>query len=92
MVILLNEEYREYFAYLDEMRKGGETNMFGVAPFLAAEFDLDRSKARQVLMDWMNLFSARSGEFSEYADLDRADMWSEIMVDRWGTEVKPKNG
>jgi len=43
----------EYFEYLEELRKSGETNMFGAVPYLQAEFGLDRREARNILMAWM---------------------------------------
>jgi len=32
-------------------------NMFGAAPYLEMEFDLDRREAKQVLMAWMQWVS-----------------------------------
>jgi len=44
---------REEFLYLNRLRESGDTNMFGAAPYLEMEFDLDRREARKVLMEWM---------------------------------------
>ena len=44
---------REEFIYLNRLRESGDTNMFGAAPYLEMEFDLDRREARKVLMEWM---------------------------------------
>jgi hypothetical protein len=44
---------RKEFTYLNRLRESGATNMFGAAPYLEMEFDLDRREAKQVLMDWM---------------------------------------
>ena len=44
---------REEFTYLNRIRESGEVNMFGAAPYLEMEFDLDRREAKQVLMNWM---------------------------------------
>jgi len=44
---------REEFTYLNRIRESGEVNMFGAAPYLEMEFDLDRREAKQVLMAWM---------------------------------------
>jgi hypothetical protein len=43
----------EYFEYLEELRKSGETNMFGAGQYLQEEFGLDRREARAILMEWM---------------------------------------
>jgi hypothetical protein len=48
---------REEFTYLNRIRESGEVNMFGAAPYLEMEFDLDRREAKQVLMAWMQWVS-----------------------------------
>ena len=53
-------ENREmYFDYLDQLRESGITNMFGASPYLQEAFDLDRYEAKDVLLEWMQTFSAR---------------------------------
>lgn len=47
------EQQIEYFKYLEELRKSGETNMFGAAPYLAKEFGIDKRTARNILAEWM---------------------------------------
>lgn len=47
------EQQIEYFKYLEELRKSGETNMFGAAPYLAKEFGINNSTARNILAEWM---------------------------------------
>ena len=44
---------RKEFLYLNRLRESGATNMFGAAPYLEMEFDLDRREEQQVLMNWM---------------------------------------
>lgn len=44
---------KEYFEFLETLRKSGVTNMFGAAPYLQREFGLDRHEAKDVLMAWM---------------------------------------
>lgn len=46
-------DVREEFLFLNQLRFSGETNMFGAAPYLQAEFGLDRHEAKAVLMEWM---------------------------------------
>lgn len=46
----------EYFEYLEQLRESGDVNMFGAAPYLASEFDLDKSEARQILSAWMESY------------------------------------
>ena len=45
---------REEFLYLNRLRESGDTNMFGAAPYLQDEFDLDRREARKILTEWMS--------------------------------------
>lgn len=49
----------EYLVFLDELRESGIVNMYGSAPYLAEEFDLEESFARQVVSFWMKSFSER---------------------------------
>jgi len=53
----MREDYKDYYLYLEDLRQSGVTNMFGAAPFLAVEFDLDRKTAREILTNWMNNYS-----------------------------------
>ena len=48
-----------YFEYLDQLRESGAINMFGASPYLQEAFDLDRYEAKDVLLEWMQTFSAR---------------------------------
>jgi hypothetical protein len=57
----------DYFEYLDDLRKSGTANMFGAAPYLAAEYpDLGIQQARQVLKLWQDTFSAEPLEERVY--------------------------
>ena len=50
----MNDEQRErYYQYLNDLRDGGRTNMFGAAPFLQRRFGLERRNAQAVLLEWM---------------------------------------
>ena len=49
----INEEWIEYYVYLEELRQSGETNMFGASPYLESVFGLSRRKAIKVLSNWM---------------------------------------
>ena len=57
-----NPEY--YFEYLTKLRDSGVTNMFGAAPYLMAEFGLDKRTAREILAKWMKSFSENVSEAS----------------------------
>ena len=49
-----DEEYMEdIFAYLDELRASGVTNMFGAVPYLIEQFDMTRNEASKWLQAWM---------------------------------------
>ena len=45
--------------YLDDLREDGTCNMFGAAPFVQLQFQIDRPVAKQVLTYWMQTFSER---------------------------------
>ena len=45
------------FQYLDDLRKSGVVNMFGAAPYLQAEFGLEKRESRAILCEWMETFS-----------------------------------
>lgn len=49
----------EYFEYLEELRKSGETNMFGAGQYLEMEFGLSRREAIDVLKEWMGTYNAK---------------------------------
>jgi hypothetical protein len=49
---MLNKEV--YFKFLDALRESGVTNMFGAAPYLAGAFSISNSRAREILLEWMN--------------------------------------
>ena len=45
--------------YLDALRESGETNMFGAAAYLVAEFGVSREEAKFLLLNWMQTFDER---------------------------------
>jgi hypothetical protein len=49
-------EKQEYFDYLEVLRDSGVTNMFGAAPYLQEAFDLTKSEARAILLEWMQQY------------------------------------
>ena len=51
-----------YFEYLDQLRESGAINMFGASTYLQEAFDLDRYEAKDILMEWMQTFSARQAK------------------------------
>lgn len=55
----------KYFAYLEQLRQSGETNMFGAVPYLKREFpelSFDRNKAAQVFRTWMDSSQKKEAE------------------------------
>ena len=52
----------EYFQFLDALREEGTVNMFGAAPNLMREFNLDNGDARHILGQWMITFAERHKE------------------------------
>tara|TARA_R100001463_G_scaffold77090_1_gene131198 strand:- start:846 stop:2516 length:1671 start_codon:yes stop_codon:yes gene_type:complete len=70
-----DESAEFYFDYLNKLRDSGRTNMFGAAPYLRAEFGLDKNTARQILAKWM-----RSGE-EDRNEIDRDRIFMKGKVD-----------
>ena len=45
--------------FLDRLRETGQVNMFGASPYVQEAFGVDRKEAKQLLLNWMDTFSAR---------------------------------
>jgi hypothetical protein len=56
------DDYEEYFTYLDELRESGEVNMYGAGPYISAQFGLNKYEARKVVAAWMESFDKRHSE------------------------------
>lgn len=53
----ISQQQVKYFAFLNELRESGITNMFGAGPFLEDEFpELNRQEAKDELLAWMQSF------------------------------------
>ena len=50
------KRFRDYMGFLSKLRISGKTNMFGAAPYLQAEFNLDKKEARELLAYWMGSY------------------------------------
>ena len=58
----MDATYDIYFAYLDALKKSGETNMFGAMPYLARDFGIKQQEAQRVLIEWMQTYNDRHPE------------------------------
>lgn len=47
----------EYWIFLENLRRSGETNMYGATPYLQKAFGLTKSEARRILADWMSNYN-----------------------------------
>lgn len=65
------EKWTEMFAFLDDLRATGRTNMFGAGHYLREEFGLDRDTSYAVLKRWMDADLTKSIA-DRVADLDPA--------------------
>jgi hypothetical protein len=61
---------KKYSDFLVALRDSGVTNMFGAAPYLQAEFGLDKREAREVLANWMRSFGESLNEVSGNIDIE----------------------
>ena len=50
------KDMEDYAEFLINLRDSGVTNMYGAAPFLEDEFDIDHNTASKVLSQWMQSF------------------------------------
>ena len=50
------ETLEQALEYLDDLRKSGQTNMFGAASWLEEEFSFPKQVAKGVLVYWMEQF------------------------------------
>jgi hypothetical protein len=46
----------EHLTFLDELRKSGETNMFGARPYVETAFSVSKKDASTILSYWMKSF------------------------------------
>jgi hypothetical protein len=51
------DEWVEYYQYLEELRQSGVTNMFGAAPYLAKAYSLPNGRAIKIVGSWMENYS-----------------------------------
>lgn len=49
-----NEQWVDYYVYLENLRQSGATNMFGASPYLTEEFSLGSREASKILSSWMD--------------------------------------
>lgn len=59
---MIPEGFKEYFDYLERLRRSGVVNMFGSAPYLAEEFELSMRDARDVVTAWMKNYDPKDYE------------------------------
>ena len=52
----------EHWIYLEHLRRSGVTNMYGAAPYLMDEFDLEKKEATKILVEWMNNYNPEDYE------------------------------
>ena len=58
------QEEKEVMSYLNDLRDSGVTNMFGAAPYVEQEFEIEKREARRLLSLWMSNFN-EEGDYEE---------------------------
>jgi len=66
------KRFRNYMEFLSKLRVSGKTNMFGAAPYLQAEFNLDKKEARELLAYWMGSYRNPDLDESLNENFDKA--------------------
>jgi len=51
------QEEREALQFLNALRESGQTNMFGAAPYVEAEFGVNRQESVRLVKLWMENFN-----------------------------------
>lgn len=49
---MINLKWRDYYLLLEEIRREGSVNMYGVEPVLAQEAGITRTLAKEVAASW----------------------------------------
>ena len=76
------KRFRDYMGFLSKLRVSGKTNMFGAAPYLQAEFNLDKKEARELLAYWMGSYRNPDSDeeldevelTQDFGELDEAEL------------------
>ena len=53
-----NEEWIEYYRWLEDLRQSGITNMYGATPYLKEAFPEVCNDAQRILGSWMKNYNA----------------------------------
>ena len=97
------ERFRDYMGFLSKLRISGKTNMLGAAPYLQAEFNLEKKEARDLLAYWMGSYrnpdldeSLNEVSFDQVLDLrdDKKDLEDRIaqLYRDMEQEAEPEGG
>jgi hypothetical protein len=55
------EDLKEYFDFLEDLRKSGLTNMLGARPYIQTAFpDLSDKEAKEILVKWSQSFRLKA--------------------------------
>ena len=57
--IIFDNLAEEVFPYLDELRKSGVTNMYGVHQYVMEDFSMDKAMAIKLVQAWMETFKEK---------------------------------
>ncbi len=58
---------KKVFAYLNDLRESGKTNMFGARPYVIKKFKMESNEAQRILMLWMKNFN-NDGNYEKIED------------------------
>lgn len=59
----INPAWKTHYQTLEAIRRSGETNMFGAAPYLAEYDSIDIKLAREILTNWMQNYDELCAEY-----------------------------
>lgn len=57
-----NQNKNEVFLYLEDLKESGQTNMFGAAAFIQADFECSKNMSIRYLSEWMRSYKGENND------------------------------
>jgi hypothetical protein len=54
---MIKEEWKEYYFFLEALRRTGVCNMFGADIYLREAFPLNEEESREILLYWIEYYN-----------------------------------
>ena len=60
---IINEDWEEYYKFLEALRRTGVCNMYGASVYLEECYNLSTKEARSILANWMDNYNELSDKY-----------------------------